>query len=248
MAGSSEQMKAWIEDPTPAKEPPLMKDLAKQAGGGKIPCGIDEQEGSCSRRREFSQKLVNIVGPLNGPKATPAQKGRVSGARPRRAAVGQFQLRQRPVDAAEAERVAAAGGVAGGGDYLGGDGVGLPSDSGAVHHVQQGHLRLLRRPPPLRRARHHFFVGRTFIIVANLAAFLIALKRPPIFELAVQYAFSGFASLAPVMLAALFWKRSTKWGAFAAAAVRGGMRRRDRDSRIQIPPKRNSRTGREHPS
>ncbi|MEY3601552.1 MAG: hypothetical protein RL169_796, partial [Armatimonadota bacterium] len=30
------------------------------------------------------------------------------------------------------------------------------------------------------------------------------------------FAFSGFAALAPVMLAALFWKRSTKWGALAA--------------------------------
>lgn len=27
---------------------------------------------------------------------------------------------------------------------------------------------------------------------------------------------SGFAALAPVMLAALFWRRSTKWGALAA--------------------------------
>jgi SSS family solute:Na+ symporter len=61
------------------------------------------------------------------------------------------------------------------------------------------------------------FVGRLFIIVANFIAYLVALGRPPIFELAVSYAFSGFASLAPVMLAALFWKRSTKWGALAAS-------------------------------
>jgi len=32
----------------------------------------------------------------------------------------------------------------------------------------------------------------------------------------VRYAFSGFAAMAPVMIAALFWKRSTKWGALAA--------------------------------
>ncbi len=37
-----------------------------------------------------------------------------------------------------------------------------------------------------------------------------------IFELAIRFAFSGFAALAPMMLAALFWKRSTKWGALAA--------------------------------
>jgi Na+/proline symporter len=58
-------------------------------------------------------------------------------------------------------------------------------------------------------------VGRVFIVAANAIAYLIALGRPPIFELAVTYAFSGFAALAPMMIAALFWKRSTKWGALA---------------------------------
>jgi Na+/proline symporter len=60
-------------------------------------------------------------------------------------------------------------------------------------------------------------MGRTFVVVANVVAYLIALTRPHIFELAVQYAFSGFASLAPLMIAALFWKRSTKWGALFAS-------------------------------
>jgi hypothetical protein len=60
------------------------------------------------------------------------------------------------------------------------------------------------------------FMGRAFIVIANSIAFAIAWWRPPIFELAVSWAFSGFAALAPVMLAGLFWKRSTKWGAFAA--------------------------------
>jgi Na+/proline symporter len=60
------------------------------------------------------------------------------------------------------------------------------------------------------------FVGRAFILIANTIAFVIALARPPIFEIAVRYAFAGFASLAPVMLAALFWRRSTKYGALAA--------------------------------
>ncbi len=41
-------------------------------------------------------------------------------------------------------------------------------------------------------------------------------KYANIFELAIQYAFSGYASMAPIMLACLFWKRSTKWGALAA--------------------------------
>jgi SSS family solute:Na+ symporter len=67
--------------------------------------------------------------------------------------------------------------------------------------------------------RGSVMVGRCFIIVANLVAYLIALRKPAIFELAVTYAFSGFAALAPVMVAALFWKRSTKWGALAAALL-----------------------------
>lgn len=62
----------------------------------------------------------------------------------------------------------------------------------------------------------HF--ARAFIVVVTVAAFLIALQKPEgIFELAIRFAFSGFAALAPVMIAALFWKRSTKWGALAAA-------------------------------
>jgi SSS family solute:Na+ symporter len=67
--------------------------------------------------------------------------------------------------------------------------------------------------------------GRIFIILITLFAYLIALEAPEtIFELAIQYAFSGFASLSPLLVAALFWKGSTKWGALAvtiwtAAAV-----------------------------
>jgi Na+/proline symporter len=57
--------------------------------------------------------------------------------------------------------------------------------------------------------------GRAFILIANGIAYLIALGQPRIFDLAVTYAFSGFAALAPMMVAALFWKRSTKWGALA---------------------------------
>ncbi|HEX4349865.1 MAG TPA: hypothetical protein VH251_05745, partial [Verrucomicrobiae bacterium] len=41
-------------------------------------------------------------------------------------------------------------------------------------------------------------------------------EKQGIFEIAVRFAFSGFAAMAPVMIAALFWKRSTKWGALAS--------------------------------
>ena len=58
--------------------------------------------------------------------------------------------------------------------------------------------------------------GRVFIILITLFAYIVALRAPEtIFELAIQYAFSGFASLSPLLVAALFWRGSTKWGALA---------------------------------
>lgn len=65
--------------------------------------------------------------------------------------------------------------------------------------------------------RGSVYFGRAFILVLTIVAYLIALAKPAsIFELAVRFAFSGFAAMAPVMIAALFWKRSTKWGALAS--------------------------------
>ncbi len=59
--------------------------------------------------------------------------------------------------------------------------------------------------------------GRIFVIILTIIAYIIALKFPqPIFDLAVQYAFSGYSALSPLLIAALFWKRSTKWGALAS--------------------------------
>jgi SSS family solute:Na+ symporter len=59
--------------------------------------------------------------------------------------------------------------------------------------------------------------GRIFVIVLTVCAYLIALEAPAtIFELAVQYAFSGYAALSILLFAALFWKGSTKWGALAS--------------------------------
>ncbi len=59
--------------------------------------------------------------------------------------------------------------------------------------------------------------GRLFVILLTIVAYAIALEFPqPIFDLAVQYAFSGYSALAPLLVAALFWKRSTKWGALAS--------------------------------
>jgi Na+/proline symporter len=63
----------------------------------------------------------------------------------------------------------------------------------------------------------HF--ARGFIVVVTVIAYLVALSlkdKQGIFEIAIRYAFSGFAAMSPVMVAALFWRRSTKWGALAA--------------------------------
>ncbi len=63
------------------------------------------------------------------------------------------------------------------------------------------------------------WTGRAFVVLITLMAYLIAISlknKAGIFELAIRMAFSGFASLAPVMVAALFWRRSTKWGALAS--------------------------------
>ena len=69
--------------------------------------------------------------------------------------------------------------------------------------------------------------GRLFVIALTVLAYVIALGAPQsIFDLASQYAFAGYSALAPLLIAALFWKGSTKWGALAttlwtAAAVSG---------------------------
>jgi len=58
--------------------------------------------------------------------------------------------------------------------------------------------------------------GRIFVVLLTLVAYVIALRAPQsIFDLASQYAFAGYAALSPLLVAALFWKRSTKWGALA---------------------------------
>jgi SSS family solute:Na+ symporter len=63
------------------------------------------------------------------------------------------------------------------------------------------------------------WTGRIFVMAITAFAYFAALSlkdQVGIFELAIRFAFSGYAALAPIMVAALFWKRSTKWGALAA--------------------------------
>ena len=59
--------------------------------------------------------------------------------------------------------------------------------------------------------------GRLFVVLRDAPR--VAHRAPGaarIFDLAV-HAFSGYAALSPLLVAALFWKRSTKWGALAVA-------------------------------
>jgi solute:Na+ symporter, SSS family len=60
-------------------------------------------------------------------------------------------------------------------------------------------------------------MGRGFVVILTALAYVIALQAPEsIFSLAIQYAFSGFAALSPLLIAALFWRGSTRWGALAS--------------------------------
>src|SRR3954468_13364323 len=65
--------------------------------------------------------------------------------------------------------------------------------------------------------------GRVFIILLTIVAYAIALTAPQsIFDIASQYAFAGYSALSPLLVAALFWKRSTKWGALAVTLWTAG--------------------------
>jgi solute:Na+ symporter, SSS family len=65
--------------------------------------------------------------------------------------------------------------------------------------------------------------GRAFVVGVTVVAYAIALSAPPsIFALATQYAFAGYAALTPLLVAALFWRGSTRWGALASALWSGG--------------------------
>lgn len=59
-------------------------------------------------------------------------------------------------------------------------------------------------------------VGRLFMVGILVATYVLSrFTDRSIFKLGV-WCFTGFAALFPVVVAAIFWKRSTKWGAFAS--------------------------------
>ena len=71
--------------------------------------------------------------------------------------------------------------------------------------------------------RVQVLTGRIFVVLVTGVAYVVALQAPTsIFNLATQYAFSGFSAMLPIVLAALFWRGSTKWGALAVTLWTAG--------------------------
>ena len=63
--------------------------------------------------------------------------------------------------------------------------------------------------------RQKVLLGRGFIVAIVSLTYVLSLFPPPkIFDLAV-WCFSGFASLFPLVFAAVYWRRATRAGAFA---------------------------------
>ncbi len=67
--------------------------------------------------------------------------------------------------------------------------------------------------------RRQVWVGRLFVAAVLLVAYLLSfVVNTSIFSLAI-WSFTGFAGLFPILVAAIFWRRATRFGAFAAVGV-----------------------------
>ena len=67
--------------------------------------------------------------------------------------------------------------------------------------------------------RRQVWWGRLFVSLILAVTFLLAqVTGKGIFALGI-WSFSGFASLLPIAVAAVYWKRATKWGAYASIMV-----------------------------
>ncbi|MDG2123753.1 MAG: sodium:solute symporter family protein, partial [Verrucomicrobiales bacterium] len=66
-------------------------------------------------------------------------------------------------------------------------------------------------------------IARAFVVVIVAVTYVLSILGPKnIFDMAV-WSFSGFASLTPLVIAALYWKRSTKVGAYASILAAMGV-------------------------
>ncbi|MGE3182493.1 MAG: sodium:solute symporter [Phycisphaerae bacterium] len=73
--------------------------------------------------------------------------------------------------------------------------------------------------------RQRVAYGRVFVILIVIATYLLSLKwqgQRTVFALGV-WCFSGFASLSPLVFAALYWRRATKAGAYASVLTAIGV-------------------------
>ena len=67
--------------------------------------------------------------------------------------------------------------------------------------------------------RHQILYGRLFVCAVLVVTYILSLTTDrSIFKLGV-WSFTGFAALFPLVVAALFWRRSTKYGAAASLAT-----------------------------
>jgi SSS family solute:Na+ symporter len=65
-------------------------------------------------------------------------------------------------------------------------------------------------------------IARSFIILIVAVTYALSLLRPAsVFALGV-WCFSGFSALFPLVIAALYWRRVTKWGAYACVLATAG--------------------------
>jgi len=64
--------------------------------------------------------------------------------------------------------------------------------------------------------RQQVLYGRVFVVAILVVAYILSLvSNRSIFRLGI-WCFTGFAALLPVVVAAIYWRRSTKHGAFAS--------------------------------
>ena len=77
--------------------------------------------------------------------------------------------------------------------------------------------------PKMEEKTTMFIARLTLVVIAIVAVFLARNPNSNVFKI-VSFAWAGFgAAFGPVMLFSLFWKRTTKWGAFAGMVAGGAM-------------------------
>ncbi len=94
----------------------------------------------------------------------------------------------------------------------------LASSSSASHNLLQGFLGI-----KMSEKKAMYFARCSVVIISIIAAFIARDPASSVFGI-VSFAWAGFgAAFGPVVLAALFWKRSNKHGALAGMIVGGAM-------------------------